>query len=77
MFLKFHKKNAYIQDHLKIEYVTSLILHMVKSSPFLSLDVYDMSKSNEQRVCTEFCLKLGENATEMYEMIKTAFRGDF
>lgn len=50
---------------------------MVKSSPFLSLDVYDMSKSNEQRVCTEFCLKLSENATEMYEMIKTAFRGDF
>ncbi|KAL4100983.1 hypothetical protein QTP88_021004 [Uroleucon formosanum] len=32
-----------------------------------------MSEINKQRVCIKFCLKLGENATETYTMIKTAF----
>ncbi|KAL4131595.1 hypothetical protein QTP88_008888 [Uroleucon formosanum] len=35
-----------------------------------------MSEVNEQRVCIKFCLKLGKNATETYEMIKTAFGDD-
>ena len=27
----------------------------------------------EQRACIKFCFKLGETATECYEMLKTAF----
>ena len=32
-----------------------------------------MADFREQRACIKFCFKLGETATECYEMLKTAF----
>jgi hypothetical protein len=32
-----------------------------------------MADFREQRACIKFCFKLGETATESYEMLKTAF----
>ena len=32
-----------------------------------------MCKNTEQRICINFCFKLGKTGTETYEMIKTAF----
>ena len=31
----------------------------------------------EERYAIKFCFKLGKNATEMYEMLQTAFRQSF
>lgn len=43
---------------------------MVKSSHFILFGIFDMSEVNEL-VCIKFCLKLGKNDTETYEMTKT------
>lgn len=66
--------SEYFKQNLKSLSYLSLILHVVRSSQFVSCAVFDMSEINEQqRVCIKFCFKLGgKNATETYEMIKTA-----
>jgi len=35
-----------------------------------------MSKEQEQRVCIKFCVKLGRNGAETFEMLRTAFVDD-
>ena len=32
-----------------------------------------MSEEQEQRVCIKFCVKLGRNGAETFEMLRTAF----
>jgi hypothetical protein len=32
-----------------------------------------MAHLKEQRICVKFCFKLGKTASEMHEMLKTAF----
>jgi len=32
-----------------------------------------MSEEQEQRACTKFCVKLGRNGVETFEMLRTAF----
>jgi len=35
--------------------------------------IIEMADFREQRACIKFCFTLGENATECYEKLKTAF----
>jgi hypothetical protein len=35
--------------------------------------VFKMSDFHKQRVCVQFCVKLGKSFTETFEMLKTAF----
>ena len=38
-----------------------------------SADFYKMASNNEQRICINFCVKLGKTATETVVMLQQAF----
>ena len=46
-------------------------LAFIKMCNVLSV-IIEMADFREQHVCIKFCFKLGETATECYEMLKTA-----
>ena len=52
--------------------VCDATLAFIKRSNILSV-IIEMADFREQRACIKFCFKLGETATECYEMLKTAF----
>jgi hypothetical protein len=56
-------------------YVTSqrvFIVMRVKCDPRFSV-ISEMTGLKEERICVEFCFKLGETLSETHEMLKTAF----
>jgi len=72
----FPRISKYFKQNPKSLTYLNLILHMVKSSQFISFTVFDMSEINKQFVCIEFCFKRDKNATKTYSMIKTTFKDD-
>jgi hypothetical protein len=48
------------------------IVVRVKCDPRFSV-TSEMADLKEQRICVKFCFKLGKTASEMHEMLKTAF----
>ena len=52
--------------------VCEATLAFIKTCNVLSA-IIEMADFREQHACRKFCFKLGETATECYEMLKTAF----
>jgi len=60
------------ESQLSVHIMCDATLAFIKRCNVLSA-IIKMADFREQCACIKFCFKLGKNATECYEMLKTAF----
>ena len=60
------------ESQLSVRIMCDATLAFIKRCNALSA-IIKVADFREQRACIKFCFKLGQTATECYEMLKTAF----